>query len=324
MSFAIEVSKLSKHFIVKTKQAGFRGVLKNLFSPKYKQVKAVDNISFKIKEGELVGFIGPNGAGKSTTIKMMTGILFPSKGSVTVLNHVPQEERVELAYKIGTIFGQRQQLLYHLPPIDSFNLFAKIYEINEEEYQKRLKELVKLFGIEEILQTPVRKLSLGQRMKCEFIASILHKPKILFLDEPTIGLDILAKKHVRDLIRKLNKHEKTTIILTSHDLDDIEELCERVIVINKGRVLYDGSVEKIKKKLKYKILDIYLHEQITRPIKIKYTKILEMESFRVKIQLNRTKTSVRNVLDKYFKRYKVDDIIIEDPPIEDVIEKWYA
>lgn len=324
MSFVIEVSNLSKHFTVKTKQAGFRGILKNLFFPKYKQVRAVDNISFNIKEGELVGFIGPNGAGKSTTIKMMTGILFPSKGKVTVLNHIPQEERVELAYKIGTIFGQRQQLLYHLPPIDSFNLFAKIYEINEEEYQTRLKDLVKLFGIEEILQTPVRKLSLGQRMKCEFIASILHKPKILFLDEPTIGLDILAKKHIRDLIRKLNKYDKTTVILTSHDLDDIEELCERVIVINRGKILYDGSVEKIKKKLKYKILDIYLHEPITKSLKIKHTKVLELESFRIKIQLDRTKTSIRNVLDKYFKKYKVDDIVIEDPPIEDVIEKWYA
>ena len=317
------VKNLTKVFTVKVRKQGFLGTFKTLLFPKYKEVTAVNNISFKINEGELVGFIGPNGAGKSTTIKMLTGILFPTKGEISVLNHVPQNERTKLAYKIGTIFGQRQQLLYHLPALDSFNLFSKIYELKKADYEARLNELVKIFELEPYLNTPVRKLSLGERMRCEFVASILHKPKILFLDEPTIGLDIIAKRKVRQLIKKLNEHEKTTIILTSHDLDDIEELCDRVIVINKGKILYDGTLEKIKKKLKYKILDIFFHEEVKQPFKIPNTQVIEQEPMRLKIKIDRTKVSLPAVLDKYFKAYKIDDIVIEDPPIEEVIEQWY-
>lgn len=322
MAPVIELKNVTKVFQAKVMQKGFLSSFKNVFVPKYKDVKAVNNISFEINEGELVGFIGPNGAGKSTTIKMLTGILFPTSGKINVLGLVPQEERIKLAFHIGTIFGQRQQLLYHLPPLDSFHLFSKIYEINKSDYEARLNELVKLFELEPYLNTPVRKLSLGERMRCEFVASILHSPKVLFLDEPTIGLDIVAKRKVRDFIWKLNQHEKTTIILTSHDLDDIEELCDRVIVINEGKILFDGSIEKIKKKLKYKIVEIFFHEQVV-PLDIKNTKIIEHEPFRLKIRVDRTKVSVGVVLNKYFHAFKIDDIIIEDLPIEEVIEKWY-
>lgn len=323
MSQVITVKNLTKVFGVKAKTQGFLNKLKNIFFPKYFQIKAVNNISFEITAGEIVGFIGPNGAGKSTTLKMLTGILFPTKGSIDVLGYNPQQERTKLAFKIGTIFGQRQQLLYHLPPIDSFNVFSKIYELSKDEYQQRLSELTKLFGIEDYLHVPVRKLSLGERMRCEFVASVLHKPQILFLDEPTIGLDIIAKKKVREFIKKLNETEKTTIILTSHDLDDIEELCNRVVVINKGRILYDGSLDNMKKKLRYKIFDIYFHEQLKDVPKIPNAKILEQEAFRIKLKVDRVKVSVIDLLDKYFKDCKIDDIIIEDPPIEEVVEQWY-
>src|SRR3989344_543636 len=317
----IIVNNLTKIFKVKSKAVGFFGKLKSIILPKYSGVIAVNNVSFEINEGEIVGFIGPNGAGKSTTLKMLTGILFPTSGKIDVLGFNPHEQRAKLAFKIGTIFGQRQQLLYHLPPIDSFNVFSKIYEIGKAEYKERLASLVKLFNLERYLYTPVRKLSLGERMRCEFVASVLHKPQVLFLDEPTIGLDIIAKKKVREFIKKLNEIEKTTIILTSHDLDDIEELCSRVIIINEGKILYDGSLDKIKKKLKYKILDVYFHEPLKVLPKIPNAKVIEQETFRIKLQVNRSKISVIELLDKYFKHCKIDDIIIEDPPIEEVIEQ---
>jgi len=320
----IQVKDVSKQFKTLVKEPGLKGSLKSLFSPKHTEITAVENVSFQLKEGELVGFIGPNGAGKSTTIKMLTGILFPTSGELNVLGYNPQEERIKLAYNIGVIFGQRQQLWYHLPAIDSFNLFAKIYELDEHAYQKRLNELILLFEIRPFLYTPVRKLSLGQRMRCEFIASLLHRPKVLFLDEPTIGMDIIAKKNVREFIRKLNQHEKTTIILTSHDLDDIEELCPRVIIINKGKLLYDGSMNRIKKKLKYKVLELYFDKKVRTLPKIKHTTILKKAPFSVTIEIDKTKIPVRRVLDTYLKKFKLADIVIEDPPIEEIIQRFYT
>ncbi len=320
----IELSHVSKRFRTLVKEPGLKGSLKSLFSPEYKEVSAVEDVSFQLKEGELIGFIGPNGAGKSTTIKMLTGILFPSSGKLNVLGFNPQEQRTQLAYKIGVIFGQRQQLWHHLPPIDTFNLFSKIYELEEEAYQKRLNELILLFEIRPYLYTPVRKLSLGERMRCEFVASLLHRPKVLFLDEPTIGMDIIAKKSVREFIRKLNQHEKTTVILTSHDLDDIEELCPRVIIINKGRLIYDGTMNRIKNQLKYKVLELYFDKKVQTLPKIQHTKIISQTPFSVKVEIDKTKVPVRKVLDVYLKKFKVADIIIEDPPIEEIIERFYA
>lgn len=323
MNQAIIVENLTKRFKTKVKEPGVLGSLKSALRPKYKDVTAVDNVSFRINEGELVGFIGPNGAGKSTTLKMLTGILFPSDGMISVLGHSPQHERVELAFKIGTIFGQRQQLLFHLPAIDSFDLFSKIYELNESDYRARLNELVGLFEIGPYLNTPVRKLSLGERMRCELVAALLHRPKVLFLDEPTIGMDIIAKKTMREFIKKLNEKEKVTVILTSHDLDDIEELCSRVIVINEGRVLYDDSLDKLRKRLKYKIVELYLHETPKKVPEMKNVKVLLSEPFRLKLRIDSEKTTVKKVLDVFLDKCEVDDVQIEDPPIEEVIGRLY-
>ena len=323
MDAVIHVERLTKQFTAKTKEPGILGALKSIIKPEYKTVTAVDAINIDIQEGELVGFIGPNGAGKSTTLKMLTGILWPTSGTLSVLGHNPQQERIAVAYKIGTIFGQRQQLLYHLPAIDSFNLFAKIYDVKEGDYKQRLNELVSLFELQDIIHTPVRKLSLGERMRCEFVAALLHRPKVLFLDEPTIGMDIIAKKNLREFIRKLNEREKTTIILTSHDLDDIEELCPRVIVINHGKILFDGPMDNIRKKLKYKILEIYLDKEPKTIPTIANTKIIQKSPFRITLQIDRTKVPIRKVLDAYLQKCQIADIILEDPPIEQVIERLY-
>ncbi len=323
VDIVIRVEHLTKKFLSRVKKQGMWGSVRSLFMPEYQEVIAVDDISFQINEGELVGFIGPNGAGKSTTLKMLTGILFPSSGTISVLKHTPQKERMTLAYKIGTVFGQRQQLLYHLPPIDSFNLFAKIYELKQQDYEQRLEELKQLFEIEPYLHTPVRKLSLGERMRCEFVAALLHKPQVLFLDEPTIGMDIIAKKNLRAFIKKINKHEKTTIILTSHDLEDIEELCSRVMIINKGRVLYDGTMDNIRKKLKHKVLEIYFDEETTKLPKIKHVSIEHQEPYKATLHVDRTKIPIKKVLNTYLEKCKVADIVLQDPPIEEVIQHFY-
>jgi ABC-2 type transport system ATP-binding protein len=321
MNYAIDVRNVSKQFLVRVRSSGILGFFKGFFARK--RVFAVQNVSFRINEGELVGFIGPNGAGKSTTIKMLTGILFPSSGEISVLNRNPQKERRQLAYNIGTIFGQRQQLLYHLPAIDSFNLFSKIYEIPEAEYRVRLKYLSSVFEIQDFMNVPVRKLSLGQRMRCELVASLLHKPKILFLDEPTIGMDILAKKSLRSLIRMLNEKESTTIILTSHDLDDIEELCSRVILINRGKILFDGSMENLRKNVNYKRVELYFDHDVKRVPVVQHVKVVERTPFKIVLHVDLKRISVRKVLSIFLQVGHVADIIIEDPPIEEVVERFY-
>jgi ABC-2 type transport system ATP-binding protein len=254
---------------------------------------------------------------------MMTGILHPSRGKIKVLGYNPQEQRQDLAFHIGAIFGQRQQLLYHLPAMDTFELFAKVYELDDGDFRKRVGELVKIFKIDELVNTPVRKLSLGQRMRCEFVASILHKPEVLFLDEPTIGLDIIAKRRVRELVKKLNKEENLTVILTSHDLDDIEELCPRVIVINKGKVLYDGSMEKMRKRITTKIVEFHLAEQANKIPTIPGVKVLAHTPALVKLEVNKRRAPVRKVLSAFMAACKVADVVIEEPPIEEIIEKLY-
>lgn len=319
----IRIKNLVKEFKAKQKEKGLRGSLKSILKPEYKHINAVDNISFDVKEGELVGFIGPNGAGKSTTIKIMTGIMFPTKGKVSILNLNPQEKRKQLAYNIGTVFGQKPQLMYHLPAIDTFYLFSKIYEIPEDEFNKRLEYLADLFEINEFIKQPVRKLSLGQRMRCEIVASLLHKPKILFLDEPTIGLDIIAKKRIRELIKKLNKEEKLTIILTSHDMEDVERICNRLIIINKGRIVYDGSIEKIKKDyLKFKRINIFFEEPVKK-IQLKDIKVIEKSKYKLRLEIDTDKIPIKKILEHITRKYNIADIIISDPPIEEIIEMVY-
>lgn len=319
----ISINKLAKTFEVKKKEPGLKGSVKSIFSPNYSKVKAVDDISFNIREGELVALIGPNGAGKSTTLKILTGILYPSSGNAEILGLVPWENRKKLAYKIGTIFGQKSQLWYHLPPIDTFNLFAKIYDLKEEEYRERLNYLVKVLEVKEFLNTPVRKLSLGQRIRAELVAALLHRPKILFLDEPSIGLDIIAKKNLRDLIKKLNKEEGVTVILTSHDVDDIEQVCERVMIINKGHLVHDSSISELKKNhLSKKIIQL-LVEDSSKKVNIGGVKLLESTSSTLKFEVNTKKTKISKVIDSLIKNYAITDLLILDPPIEEIIEDIY-
>ena len=241
-NYAIQVRELKKEFKFSVKDEK-RGFLKNLFSPIKKTLLAVDDISFDVERGERIAFIGPNGAGKSTTIKMLTGILFPTEGVINVLGFNPQYERKELAYKIGTVFGQRSQLFPNLPYVESMYFFGVMYDMTKKEIKKRVLELTEIFNLHEFKNQPVRKLSLGQRMRAEIACALIHSPEIIFLDEPTIGLDVVAKKSLRELLLKLNSELGTTIFLTSHDVGDIESLCERTIIVNHGQIIKDLPTE---------------------------------------------------------------------------------
>ncbi len=322
METAIKVENLKKVFLAKQKEAGLGGSLKSIFKPKVSEISAVDNVSFSVKKGEIVGFIGPNGAGKSTTIKILIGILYPSSGKINVLGSTPWKERQKLAFKIGSIFGQKPQLWYHLPPIDTFNLMSKIYEIDEREYKERLDYLVNAFEID-YLNIPVRKLSLGQRMRAEIVASLLHRPQVIFLDEPTIGLDIIAKQKIRDLIKELNKKENVTVFLTSHDMDDVEKLCKRIIIVNHGQIVFDGSLEKLRKA--------YL---MSKHIKVKFSrapatfefagaKILSLNKYSMTLHFDARKGNISDLISRITKKFDVLDINVSDPPIEEIIAKIY-
>lgn len=320
---AIELLGLTKKFKTRQKEAGLLGSFKSLFKSNIKEVVAVDNISFSIKKGEIVGFIGANGAGKSTTIKILSGILFPDSGKIQVLGMNPQDERKKLAYRIGCVFGQKPQLWYHLPAIDTFNLFSKIYELDEKEYTQRLKYLVDLFEIKDLLNTPVRKLSLGERMKCEIVASMLHRPEVLFLDEPTIGLDIVAKQKIRELILELNRKEKVTILLTSHDTQDIERICKRIIIINHGRLVYDNSLEKLEKTyLKNKIVAVKFISPF-KGISLKGVKIIKSEKYLAEFEISTPTISIQKFIDALINKYEIADMDITGVPIEEVITRIY-
>lgn len=263
---AIKVENLSKTFRVKRKEKGMKGSVKAILHPQTEEIRAVKDVSFAVEEGEMLAFIGPNGAGKSTTIKMLTGILYPDGGHAEVLGVDPAKKRRQLAYGIGTVFGQKEQLWTHLTPYDNFRFFGAIYDLSEKETEARIDELSERFALEDFINTPVRNLSLGQRIRCEIVASLLHRPKVLFLDEPTIGLDPVVKETVRELIRQMNQEEQTTIFLTSHDVGDIEKLCRRMIVVNAGQIVLDDSVEHLKRhypehSLEEIIVDIYKSEE---------------------------------------------------------------
>ena len=256
---SISVKSLHKIFHVAKHKRGMLGGLKSLFSREYTIKTALDHISFTIDEGELVGYIGPNGAGKSTTVKILSGILVPDGGDVKVLGKTPWKHRIEIVQQLGVVFGQRTQLWWDLPVIESFDLLKDIYKIPTAQYNKTFDTLVATLELEKLLEVPVRQLSLGQRMRCDIAASLLHSPKILFLDEPTIGLDAVSKLAVRDFIRRLNKELKVTIMLTTHDMDDIESLCQRVIVLNEGQIYLDGSLDELRRKIspERRLLSIY-------------------------------------------------------------------
>lgn len=266
---AISVENLSKTFRVKKKEKGMAGSIKAILHPQTEKIQAVHGVSFQVEEGEMLAFIGPNGAGKSTTIKMLTGILYPDGGRMEVLGIDPTKKRKQLAYQIGTVFGQKEQLWTHLTPYDNFRFFGAIYDLSERETEMRIEELAQRFELGAFIDTPVRNLSLGQRIRCEIVASLIHKPKVLFLDEPTIGLDPVVKENIRSLIMQMNREEHTTIFLTSHDVGDIEKLCSRIIIVNDGQIVLDDSMERLKEHYLYEkgmegadVSDISLEEII--------------------------------------------------------------
>lgn len=321
---AISVSHLHKTFQSKRKAAGLSGSLRSLVKPEYTTVEAVRNLSFEMEAGERLGFIGPNGAGKSTTIKILTGILFPTDGDARVLGFQPWKERQKLAYHIGTVFGQRPQLWYHLPAMDTFLLFGKIYEMEDAEVRQRIGFLSEAFKIGDLLETPVRKLSLGQRMRCEVAASLLHKPRLLLLDEPSIGLDVVAKQLIRDAIRTMSEEEGVGVLLTSHDASDLEALCKRVIIINHGQIVYQDKVSNLKRKfLTRKLVEVRYAEEVPPDFSIPGVETLKTGRYGVKLQFDTHQTAAGAVMTELTQKGSVVDITISDPPLEEVIAKIY-
>jgi ABC-2 type transport system ATP-binding protein len=319
----IEAKNLKKHYQVHKKELGLVGSVKSLFRRKYKTVKAVDGISFSIKEGELIGFIGPNGAGKTTTLKCLSGLLYPTSGSVEVLGYTPWDRKPEFQKQFALVMGQKNQLWWDLPAMETFILNKEIYEVPNEKFKKTLDALTRLLEVKDILKVQVRKLSLGQRMKCELIAALLHSPKVLFLDEPTIGLDVVMQKKMRDFIKEYNRRYKSTIILTSHYMGDVKELCKRVVIIDRGKIVFDGKLEEIIKKFAdHKLISLVLSKEIDPKRLEAVAKIKEFDYPRVKILVKRKEASIiaARILDKL----PVADLNIEESPIEDIIRELFT
>lgn len=313
----ITVQNLTKEFKVKQKVVG------NIFKSKTTILKAVEDVNFEIEKGEIVAFIGPNGAGKSTTIKMLTGIIQPSSGSIIIDGLNPCKNREKLAYKIGCMFGQKSQLYMHLSVIDSFRLLGSIYDMSKIQTENRIKEISDMFKISHLLDKTVRKLSLGQRMICEIAGSILHDPDIIFLDEPTIGLDIVAKLRIREIILKLNKEKGTTIFLTSHDVSDVEALCNRIIVINSGNIVNDSSIDTLKSLyLSKKRITIYYKEEVEN-IDMHFYNILEKVGNKIVVSVDTNKENIAEVLSYFTSFNNVADIQINSTPMEDIIKSIY-
>ncbi|MFL0266598.1 ABC transporter ATP-binding protein [Candidatus Clostridium radicumherbarum] len=329
----IHVENLTKEFKLYKKQPGFMGTVKGLFSKEVEIKTAVDNISFHIDEGEIVGYIGANGAGKSTTIKMMTGILVPTSGKCTVNGVVPYKERQKNAKQIGVVFGQRTQLWWDLPLTETFSILKEIYEVNNEDYKKRMTFFNEVLNINEFISSPVRTLSLGQRMRADLAAALINNPKILYLDEPTIGLDVMVKENIRKAIKEINKEYKTTVILTTHDLDDIEELCNRIIIIDKGKAVYDGSIDEIKDKFGYMrtVQTLVKDVKAARQIDIVKEFKLSREDVNTSIvdnslivNFNRNKISISDIVGHIMAKVQVMDINIKDTDIEEIVKKIYS
>ncbi len=327
----IEVNSLRKEFKVFKHREGVWGAFKDLFQREYKTLAAVDGISFSIDKGEFVGYIGPNGAGKSTTIKMMTGILMPTSGEIVANSYRPYADRTRYTKKIGVVFGQRTQLWWDIAVIESFKLLHRIYDVPEAEYRERLAFFCELLGLDEFLHSPVRKLSLGQRMRCEMAAALLHNPPIVFLDEPTIGLDLIAKDRIRQFLKNINRELSTTILLTTHDLSDIEELCRRVIIIDRGKLLYDGSLDELRHRLgRYNLINIHLDDRRHRS---KLDHVLgggngieweQADELTYRIRFDREQVSSADIIRRIVNEVPIHDIYIEAEPIEDIIKTIYS
>jgi len=319
----IQVNRLRKYYKVHQKEPGLSGSIKSLFHRKYYDVKAVDNISFEIGEGELVGFIGPNGAGKTTTLKCLSGLLYPTGGLVNVLGYVPYERKHPYLKQIALVMGQKNQLWWDLPAIETFILNREIYEVPRPQYEKTLAELTEMLDVKDILKVQVRKLSLGQRMKMELIAALIHSPKVLFLDEPTIGLDVVMQKKMRDFIREYNQSHKATIILTSHYMDDVKELCKRVIVIDKGRLIFDGQLDEIIRKFAdHKLITVVFSKKVPEEKLKKIGTVKEYDFPKAVISVKRSAASLAAA--ELLQNFPVADLNIEESQIEDIIREVFT
>jgi ABC-2 type transport system ATP-binding protein len=318
----ITVENLSKIYSVAIKQPGLKGTLNHFFNRNYREVKAVQDISFKIEPGEIVGFLGPNGAGKTTTLKMLTGLIYPTQGQITVADYIPFRRQAKFLTKISLVMGQKQQLIWDLPALDSLRINGAVYEIPEREFQRRLGELSEMLSLEGKLTQPVRKLSLGERMKAELLAALLHQPQVLFLDEPTLGLDINAQASVRDFLKEYNQRYQATILLTSHYMADITTLCERVMLIYQGQLFYDGSLETLLERFApYREVRVELGHNISEVRLKSYGEIELIEGQKVNFLVKRE--ALTNTISRLVTDLDILDLTITDPPIEQVIGRLF-
>ena len=323
----IEVENLVKTYKIMQKQDGLIGYFKNLIKPKYKQLTAVKGINFSIEEGELVGYIGENGAGKSTTIKMLTGLLTPTSGKVIVNGIVPNEKRIENNKNIGAVFGQKTQLWWDLPVIESLRLIKQMYKLPDGEYRKNLKKFTEILELDELLDKQVKNLSLGQKMRCEIAATFIHNPKIVYLDEPTIGLDVFVKENIRKFIKDINKEKNTTVILTTHDLKDIEDVCNRIILLDKGTIIYDGEKQKFKDTYgKYIFAELVVNNKnisLSENMKTSSFEIIEETDTNIKIRFNHEKTTIMQIMNEISKYCVIEDIHMRESELEDTLKEIY-
>ena len=319
----IEARNLSKTFKVYHHRKGFWGTFANLFSRKHRIVQAVENVSFTVARGEIVGYLGPNGAGKSTTIKMLTGILVPSSGSVTVNGYIPHRQRKENAKRIGVVFGQRSHLWFDLPVQESFELLRRIYRIPLAQYQRNVAMFDELLELGAFFQTPVRQLSLGQRMRADIGAALLHNPDVLFLDEPTIGLDVVAKSRIRQFIHQINAERQVTVVLTTHDLDDVEKLCNRVILIDDARLLFDGELATLRRMLSNERLLSVDYAEDYPDVRVPHAQITHREGTRVQYRFSPEEIHTAELVGTLLQKFRIVDIAIQEPDIEELIKTVY-
>lgn len=322
MSF-IDVEQVSKSFRINKRSAGVAGMLMNLVAPKYEKKQAVKDISFQIEKGEMVGFIGPNGAGKSTTIKMLSGILYPDSGKISVNGYIPYKQRREYVARIGVVFGQKSQLQWDLPVIDSFELLKAIYSIKEDVYKKNLNRFVDMLDMGGFVNQPVRQLSLGQRMRADIVAALLHSPEIVFFDEPTIGVDVLGKETIREFIRELNAQDQVTMLFTTHDMQDIEKTCNRLIIIDKGSKMYDGSLQSIREKYgteRRLIVELNQEEELEG---IEGVTIDNLENRKKSLSFDNNQVNINDLMNHLLQKYSIRDLTVSEPEIESIIQKMY-
>ena len=319
---AIDVKNLSKHYKVYSKKEGLLGSISGLFSREYREVKAVDDISFQIDEGEMIAFLGPNGAGKTTTLKLLSGLIHPTSGSATVLDHVPWQREDAYRRRFALVMGQKNQLWWDLPAQESFRLHKEIYRVPGDEFDKRLDELTSLLEVKSLISQPVRELSLGERMRMELIAALLHRPDILFLDEPTIGLDVVSQRRVQEFLRYYQKEQGITVLLTSHYMKDVEALCERAVVISKGKLLHDGSLEEILDRFsQHKVIELQFAGDIPADID-SFGRVIESKAPSVKLEVNRN--DVTETLTRVLSQFAVEDVSVSERPLEEVIAELFA